>query len=133
MYSRTDSPAHIIHEVIDNASDEALAGFATAIRVTLHNDGSVSVEDDGRGIPVGLHPTEKVSTLELVFSDNQGRRHLSVAEDSFADESLQLNTASTNYPISDLGRTLCRRVARQLFELHSGNVDVNVDSIKQRP
>jgi topoisomerase-4 subunit B len=68
MYTRTENPLHIIQEVIDNASDEALGGFAKNILVTLNTDGSVSVEDDGRGIPVGLHPEEKVPTVEIVFT-----------------------------------------------------------------
>jgi topoisomerase-4 subunit B len=68
MYTRTDSPMHIVQEMIDNAADEALAGFARRVSVTLHKDGSVSVEDDGRGIPVGPHPVEKASTLEVVFT-----------------------------------------------------------------
>jgi len=68
MYTRTDNPLHIIQEVIDNASDEALGGFGKHIIVTLHTDGSVSVEDDGRGIPVGMHPEEKRPVVELVFT-----------------------------------------------------------------
>jgi topoisomerase-4 subunit B len=68
MYTRTDSPLHIIQEAIDNASDEILAGFGHRIDVALHSDGSVSVEDDGRGIPVGLHPEEKLPVVEIVFT-----------------------------------------------------------------
>ena len=68
MYTRTDNPLHIIQEVLDNASDEALGGFGKQIMVTLHTDGSVSIEDDGRGIPVGMHPTEKLPVVQIVFT-----------------------------------------------------------------
>jgi topoisomerase IV subunit B len=68
MYTRTDNTLHAIQEVLDNAADEALAGYGKRIKTTLHTDGSVSVEDDGRGIPFGMHPEEKAPVIELVFT-----------------------------------------------------------------
>ena len=68
MYTKVESPNHIMQEVVDNAFDEAQGGFANKIVAELHEDGSVSVEDNGRGIPVGLHPTEKRPAVEVVFT-----------------------------------------------------------------
>ncbi|KQP21013.1 DNA topoisomerase IV subunit B [Pseudorhodoferax sp. Leaf265] len=68
MYTRTDNPLHIVQEVLDNAADEALAGQGKKIRVTLFADGSVGIDDEGRGIPFGMHPEEKAPVIELVFT-----------------------------------------------------------------
>lgn len=69
MYTRTSDPTHIIQEAIDNAADEAVGGHADRIDVTLHRDGSVTVTDNGRGIPVGPHPEEKIPTVQLVLTE----------------------------------------------------------------
>jgi topoisomerase-4 subunit B len=69
MYTRTSDPTHIIQEAIDNAADEAIGGHADKIEVTVHSDGSVTVADNGRGIPIGIHPEEKIPTVELVLTE----------------------------------------------------------------
>jgi topoisomerase-4 subunit B len=68
MYTDTSRPNHLVMEVVDNAVDEALAGYASRIDVRLFADGSVEVEDDGRGMPVDLHPEEGISGVELVLT-----------------------------------------------------------------
>jgi topoisomerase-4 subunit B len=68
MYTDTTRPNHLAQEVIDNSVDEVLAGHASAINVTLYVDGSLEVEDDGRGMPVDLHPEEKVPGVEVILT-----------------------------------------------------------------
>lgn len=68
MYTDTTRPNHLAQEVIDNCVDEALGGYATEIRVTLRKDGSMSVSDDGRGMPVDMHKKEKISGVELILT-----------------------------------------------------------------
>ncbi len=68
MYTQTERPNHLAQEVIDNSVDEALAGFAKNIKVILHKDGSLSVEDDGRGMPVDIHPEQKRPGVEVILT-----------------------------------------------------------------
>ena len=68
MYTDTTRPNHLAQEVIDNSVDEALAGYAKTIKVQLYEDGSLSVEDDGRGMPTDIHPEFNQSGIELIFT-----------------------------------------------------------------
>jgi len=84
MYTDTTRPNHLAHEVIDNSVDEALAGYARQISVTLHADGSLEVADDGRGMPVDIHPKEKMPGVELIMT----RLH---AGGKFSDKNYQFS------------------------------------------
>jgi topoisomerase-4 subunit B len=84
MYTHTSRPNHLAHEVIDNSVDEALGGYCKEIDVTLYKDGSLEVADDGRGMPVDIHPKEKVSGVELILT----RLH---AGGKFSDKTYQFS------------------------------------------
>jgi topoisomerase-4 subunit B len=84
MYTHTSRPNHLAHEVIDNSVDEALGGHCKEIAVTLYKDGSLEVADDGRGMPVDIHPKEKVSGVELILT----RLH---AGGKFSDKTYQFS------------------------------------------
>ena len=68
MYTDTEIPNHLAQEVVDNSVDEAVSGYATQINVTLHKDNSMSVEDNGRGIPVDIHPKEGTPAVEVILT-----------------------------------------------------------------
>ena len=68
MYTQTETPNHLAHEVIDNSVDEVIAGFASKIEVTRHVDESLSVVDNGRGIPVDIHKEENVPGVEVIMT-----------------------------------------------------------------
>jgi len=133
MYTRTDNPLHIIQEVIDNAADEALAGFGKRIAVTLHTDGSISVDDDGRGIPFGLHPEEGVSVVEIVFT----RLHAGGKFDkgsggaySFSGGLHGVGVSVTNALSTRLQVTVCRD--KQVAQLAFSGGDV-IEPVTVRP
>src|SRR3990167_9257562 len=68
MYTDTSRPNHLAQEVIDNSVDEALSGYANQVTVVLHTDGSLEVSDNGRGMPVDIHPEEKISGVEVIMT-----------------------------------------------------------------
>ena len=68
MYTQTERPNHLVQEVVDNSVDEAIAGFCSEIRIVLLRDGSVSVADNGRGMPVDMHKHEGVSGVEVILT-----------------------------------------------------------------
>jgi topoisomerase-4 subunit B len=68
MYTNTEIPNHLAQEVMDNSVDEAVSGYATQINVTLHSEGALSIEDNGRGIPIDLHPKEGTPAVEVILT-----------------------------------------------------------------
>src|SRR5476649_42927 len=133
MYTRTENPLHIIQEVIDNASDEALGGHCKNIMVTLNVDGSISVEDDGRGIPVGMHPEEKVPTVEIVFT----RMHAGGKFDkgsggayAFSGGLHGVGVSVTNALSSRLEITVWREAGMHQIAFANGDV---IEKLKSRP
>ncbi len=126
MYTRTENPLHIIQEVIDNAADEALAGHCSTIEVTLHTDGSVTVQDDGRGIPVGLHPQEKAPVAELVFTrlhaGGKFDKHAAAGAYAFSGGLHGVGVSVTNALAKRLDLTVWRDGAEHQMTFEHGSV-----------
>lgn len=125
MYTLTDNPLHIIQEVIDNAADEALAGYAKKLEVTLHEDGSLSIRDDGRGIPVGDHPEEHTPVVELVFTRLHAGGKFSKHDDSayaFSGGLHGVGVAVTNALAQRLEVTVWRNAAEHFISFEDGAV-----------
>jgi len=125
MYTRTDNPLHLVQEVIDNAADEALAGHASLITVTLHDDDSISVQDNGRGIPVGLHPEEQAPVVELVFTRlHAGGKFEKKGEAAYAFSGglHGVGVAVTNALSSRLEVTVWRNAAAHVMAFENGAV-----------
>lgn len=119
MYTDTSRPTHLAQEVIDNSVDEAIAGYATEIRVVLYKDNSLSVTDNGRGMPVDLHSEEKISGVELVLT----RLH---AGGKFSHKNYQFSGGLHGVGISvvnALSERLTVQVKRngQQYEMHFAN------------
>src|ERR1700754_2876185 len=124
MYTDTTRPNHLAHEVIDNSVDEAISGHATEIAVTLHKDNSLEVADDGRGMPVDIHPKEKVSGVELILT----RLH---AGGKFSDKNYKFSGGLHGVGVSvvnALSKTLETTIRRGGKEYNIGFADGKVTS-----
>ncbi len=124
MYTHTSRPNHLAHEVIDNSVDEAVAGYCKLIDVTLHQDGSLEVADDGRGMPVDIHPKEKVSGVELILT----RLH---AGAKFSDKTYEFSGGLHGVGVSvvnALSKQFDCRVKRGGKEYHIGLRDGQIAS-----
>lgn len=134
MYTLTDNPLHIIQEVIDNASDEVLAGYGTRISLTLRADGGVTVEDNGRGIPIDMHPEEHAPVLEVVFTRLHAGGKFAKAEGtgpySFAGGLHGVGVSVTNALSTHLIATVWRDGEEATIEFRGGAVSVPMTTRK---
>ena len=120
MYTDTTRPNHLAQEVIDNSVDEALAGHATRIKVILHTDGSLSVEDNGRGMPVDKHPTLKIPGVELILSKLHAGAKFSNKEYQFSGGLHGVGVSVVNALSRRLETTICRDGEKYLIVFENG-------------
>jgi topoisomerase IV subunit B len=137
MYTRTADPTHIIQEAIDNAADEAFGEHADRIDVTLHRDGSVTVTDNGRGIPVGIHPIEKIPTVQLVFTElHAGAKFSKTATDAaykFSGGLHGVGVSVTNALSEKLEVEIKREAALHRIVFEDGLVTQKLKKLKSLP
>lgn len=122
MYTDTTRPNHLAQEVIDNAVDEALAGYCKNIGVTVHEDGSLEVADDGRGMPVDVHPVHKVTGVELILTKLHSGAKFSNQQYQFSGGLHGVGVSVVNALSSRLEVRVYRDGTEYLIEFENGEV-----------
>lgn len=129
MYTDTASPNHLAFEVIDNSVDEAIAGFATRIDVTLTQDNGIIVSDNGRGMPVDIHPQEKISGVELIMTKLHAGAKFSSKDYAFSGGLHGVGVSVVNALSTHLGIEICRDKKRYTIEFQNGAKTKDLEEI----
>ena len=131
MYTDTTSPDHLAHEVIDNSVDEAIAGHARRIDVIRHTDNSLEVSDDGRGMPVDIHPVEKISGVELIMTRLHAGAKFSNKDYTFSGGLHGVGVSVVNALSTHLEVHICRDGALHRITFKNGVKDQELEIIKK--
>ena len=129
MYTDTDSPNHLAFEVIDNSVDEAIAGFATRIDVTLTQDNRIIVSDNGRGMPVDIHPEEGISGVELIMTKLHAGAKFSSKDYAFSGGLHGVGVSVVNALSSQLSIVICRDKKQYSIEFQNGAKTKDLEEI----
>nr|WP_321399424.1 DNA topoisomerase IV subunit B [uncultured Desulfobacter sp.] len=129
MYTDTGSPNHLAFEVIDNSVDEAIAGFATRIDVTLTQDNRIIVSDNGRGMPVDIHPEEGISGVELIMTKLHAGAKFSSKDYAFSGGLHGVGVSVVNALSSHLSIVICRDKKQYSIEFQNGTKTKDLEEI----
>ena len=129
MYTDTNRPNYLAHEVIDNSVDEAIAGFASRIEVTLHKDDSLEVQDNGRGMPVDLHPEEKIPGVVLIMTRLHAGAKFSNKTYQFSGGLHGVGVSVTNALSERLETTIKRDGKQYRIEFGGGEINRELEEV----
>ncbi|MER3547069.1 MAG: DNA topoisomerase IV subunit B, partial [Rhodanobacteraceae bacterium] len=133
MYTDTTRPNHLVQEVVDNSVDEALAGFATMVDVTVRADGSIEVTDDGRGMPVDIHPEEGITGVELILTRLHAGGKFNQRNYSFAGGLHGVGVSVVNALSSHLEVTIRRDGHEYRMRFAHGNPLGKLETLREVP